>query len=72
LAPLLVIPGRATGSRERAPDDRLRANPESISPRRKWSNGFRACAFGASGNDEARRTQTNLEIPGSPLCGAPE
>jgi len=28
LAPLLVIPGRATGSRERARDDRLRANPE--------------------------------------------
>jgi hypothetical protein len=49
--PETVIPGRANGSRECAPDDRLRASPESITTvfmfsaeRRHGGYGFRACA----------------------------
>ncbi len=40
--PSIVIPGRANGSAPSAPDDRLRASPESMTPIRGY--GFRACA----------------------------
>src|SRR5258706_6580407 len=56
---LLVIPGRANGSRECAPDDRLRGEPGIHDHDRAY--GFRAWPFGPSRNDDGVDSMPNSE-----------